>query len=90
MVGAQLSPREAQGLFDQAMRNVALFLAKDRVHGDLPQMVNARWNNEAVHVLRRDIENLVRFFGRYGLNASATDLTLDLWARYRRGARTVA
>ncbi|MEW6217673.1 MAG: RIO1 family regulatory kinase/ATPase [Candidatus Bipolaricaulota bacterium] len=71
------------------MRNVALFLAKDRVHGDLPQMVNARWNKEAVHVLRRDIENLVRFFGRYRLNASATDLTLDLRARYRRGARTV-
>jgi RIO kinase 1 len=64
LVGAELSTDEAHRLFDQAMRNVAIFLAKDRVHGDLspynmllwkdrlviidlPQVVHARWNDEA-------------------------------------------
>jgi RIO kinase 1 len=105
LVGTEPTPAEARRLFDQAMRNIALFLAKDRVHGDLspynmllwrdrlviidlPQMVHARWNDEALSVLRRDIENVVKFFGRYGVKASATDLALDLWSRYRRAELT--
>jgi RIO kinase 1 len=102
LVGAELSTAEAQRLFDQAMRNVAIFLAKDRVHGDLspynmlfwkdrlviidlPQVVHARWNDEAFNVLKRDIENILQFFGRRGVEASATELAIDLWTRYRRG-----
>jgi len=106
LVGATLSPTEAQRLFDQVMRNVALFLAKDRIHGDLspynmllwngriviidlPQMVHARWNPAALSVLQRDIENVVKFFGRYGARASAVDLALELWDRYRRAEMKV-
>jgi len=101
LVGATLSPEEARRLFDRAMRNVRLFLANDRVHGDLspynmllwqdrlvvidlPQMVHARWNDEAFRILERDLENVVRFFGRCGVNASATELAIDLWTKYRR------
>jgi RIO kinase 1 len=102
LVGAELSTDEAQRLFDQAMRNIRIFLAKDRVHGDLspynmllwkdrlviidlPQVVHARWNDEAFNVLKRDIENILQFFGRRGVKASATELAIDLWTRYRRG-----
>jgi RIO kinase 1 len=102
LVGAELSTDEAQRLFDQAMRNIRIFLAKDRVHGDLspynmllwknrlviidlPQVVHARWNDEAFNVLKRDIENILQFFGRCGVKASATELAIDLWTRYRRG-----
>ncbi len=102
LVGATLTPAEARRLFDQAMRNVAIFLAKDRVHGDLspynmlfwkdqlviidlPQVVHARWNDEAFNVLKRDIENILQFFSRRGVKASATELAIDLWRRYRRG-----
>jgi RIO kinase 1 len=102
LVGASLSAAEAQRLFDQAMRNIRIFLAKDRVHGDLspynmllwkdrlviidlPQVVHARWNDEAFNVLKRDIENVLQFFSRRGVKASATELAIDLWTRYRRG-----
>jgi RIO kinase 1 len=102
LVGATLSPEEARTLFEQAMRNIRVFLAKDRVHGDLspynmllwndrlviidlPQVVHARWNDEAFKVLQRDIENILQFFGRRGVEASATELVIDLWRRYRRG-----
>jgi RIO kinase 1 len=102
LVGATLSAEEAQRLFDQAMRNIRIFLAKDRVHGDLspynillwkdrlviidlPQVVHARWNDEAFNVLKRDIENILQFFGRRCVEASASQLAIDLWTRYRRG-----
>jgi len=101
LVGATLTPTEAQRLFDQAMRNIRIFLVKDRVHGDLspynmllwkdrlviidlPQVVHARWNDEAFNVLKRDIENILQFFSRRGVRASATELAIDLWQRYRR------
>ncbi len=101
LVGATLSAEEAQRLFDQAIRNITIFLAKDRVHGDLspynmlfwkdrlviidlPQVVHARWNDEAFNVLKRDIENVLSFFSRRGVTASATELAIDLWRRYRR------
>jgi RIO kinase 1 len=102
LVGAELSTGKAQRLFDQAMRNIRVFLAKDRVHGDLspynmllwndrlviidlPQVVHARWNDEAFNVLKRDIENILQFFSRRGVEASASQLAIDLWTKYRRG-----
>jgi RIO kinase 1 len=35
LIEAELAPQEAQVLFDRLMRNVELFLACDRIHGDL-------------------------------------------------------
>jgi serine/threonine-protein kinase RIO1 len=39
---------------------------------DLPQVVHARRNDKAFKVLQRDIENILQFFGRRGVKASAT------------------
>jgi len=106
LVGASLSAAEAQRLFDQAMRNIRIFLAKDRVHGDLspynmllwkdrlviidlPQVVHARWNDEAFNVLKRDIENVVDFFVRRGVEASASQLAVEMWTEYRRAELVV-
>jgi RIO kinase 1 len=102
LVGATPSAAEAQRLFDQAMRNIRIFLTKDRVHGDLspynmllwkdrlviidlPQVVHARWNDAAFKVLERDIENVLQFFGRHGVEASASQLAVEMWTKYRRG-----
>jgi len=101
LVGASLSPDESRALFDGAMKNICLFLANDRVHGDLspynillwdgrlviidlPQMVLANWNDAAFEALKRDIENVVTFFGHRGVRASAAHLAIDLWTRYLR------
>ena len=37
-----------QGLFAQAMRNIRIFLAKDRVHGDLSAYNVLYWQGRAV------------------------------------------
>jgi RIO kinase 1 len=106
LVGATLSAAEAQRLFDQAMRNIRIFLAQDRVHGDLspynmllwkdrlvvidlPQVVHARWNDAAFKVLQRDIENVLQFFGRRGVEASASQLAVEMWTKYRRAELVV-
>jgi serine/threonine-protein kinase RIO1 len=33
-------------------------------------------------LLQRDIENVCRYFARYGIRADASALTGDLWTRY--------
>lgn len=48
LVGATLTPKEAQRLFDQVMRNVELFLAKGRVHGDLSPYNMLLWHGRIV------------------------------------------
>ncbi len=40
----KLSPGEAQPLFEQLLRNVELFLAHDRIHGDLSAYNILYWN----------------------------------------------
>ncbi len=44
LVHVQLSPPQAQALFEQLMHNVALMLAHDRVHGDLSAYNVLYWN----------------------------------------------
>ncbi len=122
-----LPREEAQPLFDAILRNIGLFLACDRVHGDLSeynilywqgagaratngsesagaqhpqapaaagatiidfaQAVDPRYNSEDVFdLLARDIERVCRYFARYGVEADAEALAVDLWTRYLTGA----
>jgi serine/threonine-protein kinase RIO1 len=53
-------------------------------------VVHARWNDEAFNVLKRDIENILQFFARRGVEASASELAIDLWRKYRRAELEVA
>lgn len=51
---------------------------------DLPQMVDPRFNPSAFSLLQRDIENVVKFFEKHGVRASAPAIAIDLWKRYMR------
>ena len=102
-----LPREEAQPLFDAILRNIELFLACDRVHGDLSeynilywqgagatiidfaQAVDPRYNQDDVFdLLARDIARVCRYFARYGVEAEAEALAIDLWTRYLTGALT--
>ncbi|HEU5368843.1 MAG TPA: RIO1 family regulatory kinase/ATPase, partial [Ktedonobacterales bacterium] len=94
-------------LFDRVLRNIELFLACDRVHGDLSeynilywpdargavtiidfaQAVDPRYNlDDVFDLLARDIARVCRYFARYGVQADAEALAIDLWTRYLTGA----
>jgi RIO kinase 1 len=102
-----LPREEAQPLFDAILRNIELFLACDRVHGDLSeynilywpgagtratiidfaQAVDPRYNlDDVFDLLARDVARVCRYFARYGVEADAEALALDLWTRYLTGA----
>lgn len=49
---------------------------------DLPQAVDAMQDPNAMELLRRDVENLCRYFAKQGLDVDATEITVDLWSRY--------
>ena len=51
---------------------------------DFPQAVDPRTNPNARDLLVRDLENLHRYFVRYGVKARPRNLAQDLWSRYRR------
>lgn len=49
---------------------------------DVPQAVDVRFNRAARELLQRDVANLCRHFGRYGLLREPSALTHDLWSRW--------
>jgi RIO kinase 1 len=49
---------------------------------DLPQAVDAMQDANAMELLRRDVENLCKYFAKRGLDVDATAITVDLWSRY--------
>jgi len=49
---------------------------------DFPQSVDARFNTNASSLLARDINNLCRYFMRYGVEADSTRLAAELWTRF--------
>jgi RIO kinase 1 len=51
---------------------------------DFPQAVDPRFNRHAFDLLRRDVENLCRYFGRFGVPADAARITGNLWRRFLR------
>jgi RIO kinase 1 len=46
---------------------------------DFPQAVNARENPHAYDLLQRDLDNVCRYFARYGIQADAGRLAWELW-----------
>jgi RIO kinase 1 len=53
---------------------------------DLPQAVDAAGNNHAARMLRRDVDNLRGFFGRFAPDLLDTDYAHEIWDLYQRGA----
>lgn len=49
---------------------------------DFPQAVNARTNPNAYDLLQRDVDNVCRYFARYGIQADAGRIVGELWARF--------
>lgn len=50
---------------------------------DLPQAVDPRFNPQAYELLWRDIQNVCRYFERYGIRTSADRLAADLWQQWQ-------
>ena len=52
---------------------------------DFPQAVDPRSNPSAQALLTRDVENVCRYFARYGVWVNPTRIANDLWRRFLRG-----
>lgn len=52
---------------------------------DLPQAVNAAGNNSAAMMLRRDVDNMRRYFGRYAPDLLKTSYGSEIWSLYESG-----
>jgi RIO kinase 1 len=55
---------------------------------DLPQAVDAAGNNHAERMLKRDVNNLRIFFGRFAPKLLSTQYGAEIWDLYQRGALT--
>lgn len=51
---------------------------------DFPQAVDPRFNANAYSLLLRDVENINRYFARYGVTRDASEIVEDLWRAYER------
>jgi RIO kinase 1 len=51
---------------------------------DFPQAIDPRFNGNAYSLLLRDVENLARFFARYGVESDPSALVDQLWRSYER------
>jgi len=66
---------------DLSAHNI-LFWDRQVVLIDFPQAVDARFNSQAERLLQRDVENVCRYFGQFGVKADAWALAHELWRRY--------
>jgi RIO kinase 1 len=51
---------------------------------DFPQAVDPRANHNALDLLSRDLENVSRYFGRYGVQSNSERMAQHLWGRFLR------
>jgi RIO kinase 1 len=51
---------------------------------DFPQAIDPRFNPNALALLTRDLENVARYFARYGVEANASETARVLWTRFLR------
>lgn len=51
---------------------------------DFPQAVDPRFNTNARGLLGRDLDNVCRYFSRFGVRADPVRLADDLWRRFTR------
>lgn len=49
---------------------------------DFPQVVDSRTNSRAQSILRRDVERICQYFGKYGIAPDAVRLANELWRAY--------
>jgi RIO kinase 1 len=61
-----------------------LYWADRPVAIDFPQAIDPRFNLNAYTLLQRDLENIGRFFERFGIANEASALTEQFWAVYER------
>jgi RIO kinase 1 len=61
-----------------------LYHAGGLVTIDFPQAVDPRFNANARDLLQRDVDNVCRYFARFGAYASGDWFVDDLWRRFRR------
>jgi RIO kinase 1 len=54
---------------------------------DFPQAVDPRFNPNAAFLLRRDLDNLCRYFTRYHVEADPDHFASQLWAWFLHGAQ---
>jgi RIO kinase 1 len=64
-----------------------LYWADQPVVIDFPQAVDPRFNLNAYSLLQRDMDNIGRYFTRYGIPNESSALTEQLWAAYERPMR---
>ena len=50
---------------------------------DFPQVVDPRFNPNALTLLTRDIENICRFATRYGIERDGQRIAQHLWRKFR-------
>ncbi|GCE14674.1 RIO1 family regulatory kinase/ATPase domain-containing protein [Tengunoibacter tsumagoiensis] len=50
---------------------------------DFPQAVDPRFNPHAFNLLARDIDNLCKYIGRYGIQRDSRQLTERLWYQFK-------
>ncbi len=55
---------------------------------DVPQAIDAARNGNAKRLLLRDVNNLVRFFGRWAGELKRTDYGNEIWLHYQAGSLT--
>jgi RIO kinase 1 len=61
-----------------------LYQAGDPVVIDFPQACDPRFNTNAFRLLLRDIENLARYFERFGVHRDAFALADSYWSVWER------
>jgi RIO kinase 1 len=55
---------------------------------DLPQAVDAAANNNAKAMLKRDIDNMTRYYSQYAPELTQTNYVDEIWALYENGELT--
>jgi RIO kinase 1 len=62
-----------------------LFDGQRLVTIDFPQACDPRTNGNAPRLLARDLDNVCRYFARFGVEADGGAIADDLWQRFERG-----
>jgi len=66
---------------DLSAYNILYWQGQTRII-DFPQAVDPRFNSNALALLTRDIDNVCRYFGRYGLLRDSQHIAEQLWHRF--------
>ena len=66
-------------------REEATALFKQLIVIDFPPVVDVRQNRHSRELLFRDLENVYRYFSRFGVEASPRRITDGLWHKFMRG-----